>query len=119
MGPGPIYASISPASNYLLQWDGNDFKESNVYSNVGKLGVGTAAPAEQLHLTGRLRSKGIVLDENEEILKNQITCYNRSFYGTDSTGLRKKILMKEDLASEFLLIPEQLSDANKTDWKRK
>ncbi|WP_312398797.1 hypothetical protein [Chryseobacterium sp.] len=119
LGPGPIYASISPASNYLLQWDGSDFKESNVYNNTGKLGIGTTVPSEQLHLTGKLRSKGVVLDENDEIVKNQITYYNRGFYATDSGSVRKKILMKEDLASEFLQIPDQLSDVNKTDWKTK
>ncbi|WP_267402806.1 MULTISPECIES: hypothetical protein [unclassified Chryseobacterium] len=119
LGSVPVYASISPASNYLLQWNGGDFRESNVYNNAGKLGIGTTAPSEQLHLTGKLRSKGVILDENNEIVTNQITYYNKGFYATDSGSVRKKILMKEDLASEFLQIPDQLSDADKALWKTK
>ncbi|KFF13125.1 hypothetical protein IW15_10205 [Chryseobacterium soli] len=112
------YRLINPASNYLLFWNGSDFTASDVYNNLGKYGVGTTTPSEMLHLNnGRIRSKAVVLDDNTETLNNQITCYNRKLLFTDSTGTKKTVLMKEDLASEFVTIPSQLNDTQKTAWK--
>jgi len=118
LGPGPIYASISPATNYLLSWDGSDFKESNVYYNAGKLGVGTTSPTETLHLNnGKIRSKAVVLDENTETLINQITYFNNRLLFTDSTGTKKSVLTVEDLPSEFMTLPSKLTETQKTNWK--
>lgn len=120
-GAGSTYASIAPASNYLLQWNGSDFRESNVYNNTGKLGIGTTAPTEMLHLNnGRLRSKAIVLDENDELLGNQITSSNKKLLFTDSVGVKKTVLTVEDLSSEFLKLPSKLTPEQKEkfgiDW---
>ncbi|ANF52041.1 hypothetical protein A0O34_16640 [Chryseobacterium glaciei] len=118
LGSDPVYASISPATNYLLSWNGSDFKESNVYYNTGKLGVGTTSPTEMLHLNnGRVRSKSVVLDENNETLINQITSFNQKLLFTDSTSTKKTVLTVEDLPTEFMTLPSKLTEAQKTTWK--
>lgn len=118
LGQEPIYASISPATNYLLSWDGSDFKESNVYYNAGKFGVGTTSPTETLHLNnGRIRSKAVVLDENSEVLPGQVTYNNSGFYGTDLTGIRRK-LMNQTYA-DYLALISTFTDAQKDEARVK
>ncbi|UTX50095.1 hypothetical protein [Chryseobacterium sp. MA9] len=121
LGETSNFASIAPATNYLLHWDGSDFRESNVYYNTGKLGIDTTSPTEMLQLNnGRVRSKAYVLDENNETLANQITAYNRRLLFTDNGGVKKTVLTVEDFASEFLKLPSLLTLAQKekfgTDW---
>ncbi|KPH15013.1 hypothetical protein [Chryseobacterium sp. ERMR1:04] len=121
LGSEPVYAPISPVANYLLSWDGSDFKGSNVYYNAGKLGVDTASPTEMFHLNnGRIRSKAIVLDENTETLINQITYFNKKLLFTDGAGTKKTVLTVEDLSTEFLKLPSILTSTQKEqfgiDW---
>lgn len=115
------WAAINPASSYLLFWNGNDFIGSGIYTDGTKFGINTVSPTEMLHLNdGRIRSKAIVFDENDETLINQITYRNRKFYGTDSTGAKKQILMVEDLPTEFLKLATLLTPTQKEqfgiDW---
>ncbi|KPE53042.1 hypothetical protein [Chryseobacterium indologenes] len=114
------WKAVNPASNYLLYWNGTDFKESGVFHNAGKLGIGLTTPAEQLHLTGRVRSTGYILEENNETVNNQITTFNRNLLFTNSVGIKKTILTNEDLPSEFLKLPAKLTKAQKEqfgiDW---
>ncbi|WP_153394367.1 hypothetical protein [Chryseobacterium vaccae] len=114
------WKAVNPASNYLLYWNGTDFKESGVFHNAGKLGIGLTTPAEQLHLTGRVRSTGYILEDNNETVNNQITAFNRSLLFTNSVGIKKTILTNEDLPSEFLKLPAKLTKVQKEqfgiDW---
>ena len=114
------WKAVNPASNYLLYWNGTDFKDSGVFHNAGKLGIGLTTPVEQLHLTGRVRSTGYILEDNNETVNNQITAFNRSLLFTNSVGIKKTILTTEDLPSEFLKLPAKLTKAQKeqfgTDW---
>lgn len=112
------YRIINPSSNYLLFWNGTDFTSSDIYNIAGKYGIGTTSPTEAFHINnGRIRSKAMVLDENNETLINQITTYNRKLLFTDSTGTKKTILTIEDLPTEFMALPSKLSDTQKTTWK--
>ncbi|MEG0760084.1 MAG: hypothetical protein RSA74_11070 [Chryseobacterium sp.] len=88
---GTSYFPVNPATNYLLFFGGNGFTESALYRNstTGNIGFGTTSPSEQIQLTGRLRAKAVVLEDNPESLPQQITYENRKFYGTDSTGLKR------------------------------
>ncbi|KFF26799.1 hypothetical protein [Chryseobacterium vrystaatense] len=114
------WKAVNPASNYLMYWNGTDFKESGVFHSAGKLGIGLTTPAEQLHLTGRVRSMGYILEENNETVNNQITAFNRNLLFTNSVGIKKTILTNEDLPSEFLKLPAKLTKAQKEqfgiDW---
>ncbi|AKK74428.1 hypothetical protein OK18_19040 [Chryseobacterium gallinarum] len=111
LGPGPIYASINPAANYLIFWDGQNFKESNMYHNAGKTGIGITDPTELLHLDGRVRSKAVVFDENTELLPNQITLWNRRFHGTDLTGNRRMLMYRD--YEDYLALIQSLSPIQK------
>lgn len=117
-GTGASYQIINPASNYLLFWNGSDFTGSDIYKNSGKYGIGTTTPSEMLHLNnGRVRSKAVVLDDNTESLPNQLTQTARLLYFTDSTGTKRRVLMKEEFLYEFINIPSQLTESQKTAWK--
>jgi len=112
-GSSTIQKEINPSANYLLFWDGNDFKNSNIYrdSNSGRVGVGTTTPKEQIHLTERARMTGLVLDENSEVLPQQVTYSNRRFYGTDSTGLKRSLMYGDSV--DYVKLLNSLSDADK------
>lgn len=113
-----FYAEINPSVNYLLFWNGTNFTHSGIYNNAGKYGIGTTSPTEVFHINnGRIRSKAVVLDDNNESLVNQITCFNRSLFFTDSTGTKKEVLMKEGFVGEFMAVPSKLTDTQKTTWK--
>lgn len=112
------WRTINPASNFLLIWDGADFKPSEIFRNSNKYGFGTTSPSEMIHLNdGRIRSKAYVFDDNTETLPNQLTVNNRKLYFTDSTGTLKQAIMKNDMVPEFIGIPAQLTEAQKTAWK--
>ncbi|KQT20938.1 hypothetical protein ASG22_16090 [Chryseobacterium sp. Leaf405] len=96
VGELPTNTTISPASNYLIFWDGNDFAASSVYYDGAKYGIDTTTPSEMLHLNnGRLRTKAMVFDENTETLPHQITYNNERFYGTDLTGTARTFMFKD------------------------
>ncbi|WP_027380295.1 hypothetical protein [Chryseobacterium daeguense] len=112
------YRAINPTANYLLFWNNTDFTASDIYNNAGKYGIGTTTPSEMLHLNnGRMRSKAIVFDDNTETLPNQLTQSARLLYYTDNSGTKKRVFMKEDYLPEFILLPSQLTEAQKTTWK--
>uniref|UniRef100_A0AAU6WM68 Uncharacterized protein n=1 Tax=Chryseobacterium endophyticum TaxID=1854762 RepID=A0AAU6WM68_9FLAO len=112
------FVKIEPSSYYLTLFNGNDFVASNAYYNNSKIGIGTQSPSEMLHLdNGRIRSKAIVLDNNAETFPNQLTTNGNKFYGTDSTGIKKEIMMKEDFKNELLSAPSLLTDTEKTAFK--
>lgn len=99
--------AINPSPSYICYWNGNDFAASPIYTDGVRLGVATTSPTEMLHLNnGRIRTKAIVLDETTESLPFQITYDARSFYGSDSTGNRRKLMYQSyadyrDLISTF------------------
>lgn len=90
---GTSYFPVNPATNYLLFFGGNGFTESALYRNstTGNIGFGTTSPSEQIQLTGRLRAKAVVLEDNQETLPQQVTYDNRKFFGTDSTGWKRML----------------------------
>ena len=89
-----IWRNIIPAVNYLMFWNGYNFESSNLYRNPinGRIGVGTTDPQEQLHLMGRGRMSGLVLDENTESLPGQITRSGNRFSGTNSSGVKRPLM---------------------------
>lgn len=93
----PSYKSINPGENYLLFWDGSNFKNSSIFRENGglKFGIGTNTPSEQLHLTNRARMRALVLEDNSEALPQQVTYDNRGFYGTDITGLKRRLMFSD------------------------
>ncbi|AZA84794.1 hypothetical protein C1637_18605 [Chryseobacterium lactis] len=115
LGPGPIYAPISPASNYLLSWDGSDFKESTMYYKDGRFGIGTKTPEAQLHLLGNVRSSAYAFDTNNEAKRDQITYDGSKFWGANNASVRRPFMFA-DYAAEVELW-SSLTDAQKTDLK--
>ncbi|AYZ11926.1 hypothetical protein EGY05_08295 [Chryseobacterium arthrosphaerae] len=112
---GTIYTNINPAANYLMFWDGLDFKESNVYHQNSKIGIGTQAPTELIHVNGRLRSKAIVLDNNSEQISGQVTYFNNRFRGTDSTGVGRDFMYFD--FSDYKNLWQGFSDAQKNEMR--
>ncbi|MGO8610247.1 hypothetical protein ACC848_45690, partial [Rhizobium johnstonii] len=74
-------------------------------------GIGTNTPNEQLHLTDRARMKALVLEDNSEALPQQVTYNNKKFYGTDITGLKRRLMFSD--YDDFLLLVNSLTDAQK------
>ena len=116
-GSSTIHKEINPSANYLLFWDGTDFKSSNIFreSNSLKYGIGTNIPAEQLHLTSRARMLGLVLENNAENLQQQLTYNNKKFYGADDTGIKRRFMFADN--EDFIDLANSLTDAQKTAWK--
>ena len=112
---GTIYTSINPAANYLMFWDGADFKESNVYHKTNRIGIGITTPTEILHLNGRLRSKAIVLDNNSEQISGQLTYFNSRFRGTDSTGVGRDFMYFD--FSDYKDLWQGFSNAQKNEMR--
>ncbi|WP_312395752.1 hypothetical protein [Chryseobacterium sp.] len=105
---------ISPSISYLTYWNGNDLVGSSMYTDGAKFGVATTTPTEMLHLNnGRLRSKGVVLDDNSETVNNQLSQTGRKLYFTNSVALKTEVLMKENLLTEYLSLPTALTVAQK------
>lgn len=102
---------LSIANNYLPYFNGADFVQSIVYTDGTKLGVGTAAPTEVLHLNGRLRTKAAVFDENTELLPNQITLANRRFHGADLIGTRRMFMYRD--YDDYLALVQSFTAAQK------
>lgn len=117
MSGNPTYKAINPGENHLLFWDGSNFKNSSIFRENGglKFGIGTNTPNEQLHLTDRARMKGLVLEDNSEALPQQVTYNNKKFYGTDITGLKRRLMFSD--YDDFLLLVNSLTDAQKNAWK--
>lgn len=111
---------INIGVNYLLFWNGTDFKESSIFRDPSGnyFGIGMVTPTEQLHLTGRVRTQAVVLDENSETLPRQITYENRKFYGSDSTGTKKQFLYKDftDYLSFITSLTTNQKDTIGTAW---
>ncbi|KNB60046.1 hypothetical protein [Chryseobacterium sp. Hurlbut01] len=109
-GSSTIQKEINPSANYLLFWDGNDFKNSNIYRdfNNGRIGIGTTTPKEQIHLTERARMTGLVLDENTESIPEQITRSGDRFFGTNSRGLKRSFLYKD--YDDYISLIDGLTD---------
>lgn len=117
MSGNPTYKAINPGENHLLFWDGSNFKNSSIFRENGglKFGIGTNTPNEQLHLTDRARMKALVLEDNSEALPQQVTYNNKKFYGTDITGLKRRLMFSD--YDDFLLLVNSLTDAQKNAWK--
>lgn len=117
VGSSVTQIPINLSSSYLLFWDGADFKTSSIYRDAAglKFGIGTTSPSEQLHLTARARMSALVLENNSETLPQQLTYYNRVFYGTNDVGA-KRPLMFGDYADYYRMI-NSLTDAEKTNIK--
>jgi len=109
-GSSTIHKEINPSANYLLFWDGTDFKNSNIYRdfNNGRIGIGTTTPKEQIHLTERARMTGLVLDENTESIPEQITRSGDRFFGTNSRGLKRSFLYKD--YDDYISLIDGLTD---------
>ena len=106
--------TTTPASDYLVYWDGNDFAASGVYYDGTKYGIGTTTPAEMLHLNnGKLRAKAMVFDENAEALSNQITYSDERFHGTGSSGAARTFMFKD--FADYKSLWEGFTNAEKTD----
>jgi hypothetical protein len=112
IGTNITFKNINPAANYLLYWNGSDFIVTDIYKNAGKYGVATTTPSEMLHLfNGRIRTKAIVLDENNEQLPGQITYVGRRFAGTDDTGVSRNFMYKD--YADFIGLVNSLTQAQK------
>ncbi len=111
------YQSINPGSDYLLFWNGSEFKNSNIFreSSGLKYGIGTTTPAEQLHLTSRARMSGLVLENNSETLPQQFTYNDKKFFGTDDAGVKRPLMFADN--ADFLSLANSLTDTQKTAWK--
>lgn len=99
------WQNINVGSSYLLFWDGDNFKTSSIFREASgnKFGIGNSAPTEQLHLTGRIRTTAVVLDDNSENLPNQITKNGNRFYGSNSSAIKRGLMYNdyEDFISTF------------------
>lgn len=73
--------SISPY--YLNYWNSTELKSSSAFFDEtnNRIGIGTNTPSQQLEITERIKSKGLILNENNESVNNQITYFNRAFWG--------------------------------------
>lgn len=106
--------TTTPASDYLIYWDGNYFAASGVYYDSTKYGIGTMTPAEMLHLNdGRLRTKAVVFDENTEMLPHQITYNNERFYGTNLIGTARNFMYRD--FADYKALWESFTNAEKID----
>ncbi|MBB4807470.1 hypothetical protein HNP38_002776 [Chryseobacterium defluvii] len=114
------YRAINPTVNALLFWNTTDFTASDIFYNSGKYGIGTNTPSEVLHLNnGRIRAKAVVFDENTEVLPKQLTYdgTNRSYYGSDSVGVRRKLMYQT--YEDYLALLSLLTDVQKDEIRIK
>ncbi len=99
------WQNINVGASYLLFWDGDNFKTSSIFREASgnKFGIGNSAPTEQLHLTGRIRTTAVVLDDNSETLPNQITKNGNRYYGSNSSGVKRGLMYNDydDFLSTF------------------
>jgi hypothetical protein len=116
LGGAVTWRAVNPSTAYLLFWNGNDFTASSLYYDGTKFGIGTTTPSEMLHLSnGRLRTKAVVFDDNTETLPNQVTMWNRRFWGADLTGTRRMLMYRD--YDDYKALWEGFSDAQKNEIK--
>ncbi|NIF05622.1 hypothetical protein F3J23_09215 [Chryseobacterium sp. Tr-659] len=63
----PYFIKINLQSYYLTSWNGSSFVSSNVYSDRGKIGIGTNMPTEILQVEGNIKSQGMILTNPQYI----------------------------------------------------
>ena len=113
----PSWQNINAGASYLLFWDGDNFKNSSIFREASgnKFGIGTSAPTEQLHLTGRIRTTAVVLDDNSENLPNQITKNGNRYYGSNSSGVKRGFMYND--ISDITATMSASSDTEKDAWR--
>jgi hypothetical protein len=69
----------------------------NFFSNIGfaKIGINKNVPEESLDVNGKIKSDGLILNENEDDVQGLITRKGNNFYIGTATG-KKKIIVEGD-----------------------
>lgn len=99
-----IQTSLSSAEMAIQNLDQN--KQDKLATISGNVGVGKtdASATEKLDINGRIRSNGIVLNEDSStILPKEIKFQDGDFYGAGNDGIRKKILREGDVSFTGLI----------------